>query len=422
MNNLKISDPKIYRLIKKEMERQEKGLVMIPSENMTSLSVLEAMGTCLSNKYSEGLPQKRYYSGNQYIDQIESLAIARAKKLFGAEHANVQPHSGAQANQAAYLAVLEKGDRVLAMGLDQGGHLTHGSAVNFSGKFYHFIHYQVKRETGYIDYDQVEDLAKKYRPKLILAGASAYPRVIDFKKFREISDRVGAYLMADIAHIAGLIVGRVHPDPFPFADIVTSTTHKTLRGPRGGLILSKIEDRLKPQDKKKLFQKIDSAVFPGCQGGPLEHIIAAKAVCFKEASTRKFAQYQKQIVKNAKALAQVLLAEGFDLISGGTDNHLILVDLTNMGLTGKEAQEALEAVGIYVNKNIIPYDRRSPLDPSGIRLGTPALTTRGFKEKEMEIVGRLIARVLKNIKSQKIKKEIMRAVEELTKKYPFYLV
>ncbi len=421
MKNLLKTDPRIYQLVKKEIERQENGLVMIASENMASKAVLEAMGNCLSNKYSEGLPQKRYYSGNQYIDLIESLAIERAKKLFGAQHVNVQPHSGAQANQAAYLAILEPKDVILAMAMDQGGHLTHGSAVNFSGKFYNFVHYGVNKKTGYIDYNDVEFLAKKYKPKLILCGASAYPRIINFKTFKQIADRVGAYLMADIAHIAGLIAAKVHPHPFPFADIVTCTTHKTLRGPRGGLILSKKEDRLHLNDKKNLAQKIDAAVFPGLQGGPLENMIAAKAVCFKEALTKKFIQYQKQTIKNAKALAQALLKEGFELMSGGTDNHLILVDLTKTRISGKEAQEALEEVGIFVNKNVIPYDTRSPFDPSGIRIGTPALTTRGFKEKEMKIIGSLIAKILKDINSQKNKKEVTRTVKELAKKHPFYL-
>lgn len=415
MKNLFKTDPKIYQLIKKEIVRQEEGLVMIASENMASRAVLEAMGSCLSNKYSEGLPYKRYYSGNQFIDQAEALAIERAKKLFKAEHVNVQPHSGSQANQAAYFAVLEKNDTVLAMRMDQGGHLTHGAPVNFSGKFYNFVHYSVRKETGKIDYDEVKSLAKKYKPKMIVCGASAYPRIINFKIFREITEKINAYLMSDIAHIAGLIAARVHPSPFPHSDIVTSSTHKTLRGPRGGIILSKIQDRINPKDKKNLAQKIDSAVFPGCQGGPIENIIAAKAVCFKEALSKKFIQYQKQIIKNAKALAEALLTEGFDLVSGGTDNHLVLVDLSKMGLTGKQAQDVLEEVGIYVNKNVIPYDSRSPVNPSGIRLGTPALTTKGFKEKEMKIVGLLIAQVLKNINSSKIKKEVAEEVKELTR-------
>jgi len=421
MKNLLKTDSKIYQLIQKETERQEKGLVMIASENMASKAVLEAMGNCLSNKYSEGLPHKRYYSGNKYIDQIESLAIERAKKLFGAEYANVQLHSGAQANQAAYLAVLEKGDTVLAMGMDQGGHLTHGANVNFSGKFYNFIHYGVTKETGYIDYDNVDKLAKKHKPKMIIAGASAYPRIINFKRFKEIANNVGAYLLSDIAHIAGLVAASIHPNPFPYSDIVTSSTHKTLRGPRGGIIFSKIADRLNPEDKKNLAQKIDSAVFPGLQGGPLENMIAAKAVCFKEALTKKFILYQKQIVKNAKALAKTLLEEGFHLVSGGTDNHLLLMDLTKTGLTGKQVQSALEEVNIYVNRNVIPYETRSAFDPSGLRIGTPALTTRGFKEKEMEIVGRFIARIIKNINNQKVKKEVIKGVRELTLKYPFYL-
>jgi glycine hydroxymethyltransferase len=400
------------------------------------------MGTCLSNKYSEGLPFKRYYSGNEFVDNVEQLAVERAKKLFQAEHANVQPHSGSQANQAAYLAILKPRDKVLAMRIDQGGHLSHGDKVNFSGQYYNFFHYGVRQDTGVIDYNEVEAKAKEIKPKMIICGASAYPRIIDFKKFREIADKVGAYLMSDIAHIAGLVAGGVHPHPFPHSDIVTTTTHKTLRGPRGGLILSKTDDLLdglcfplshkqgaKQQSssdesakrRRNLAQKIDFAVFPGLQGGPLENVIAAKAVCFKEAMETKFIKYQQQIVKNAKALAQTLLDEEFDLISNGTDNHLVLVDISKTKVGGRQAQIVLEEVGISINKNLIPFDKRGAIDPSGIRLGTPALTTRGMKEKEMKIIGQIISQVIKNINSVKIKKEAARKVKELTKRFPYYL-
>lgn len=403
-------DPEIYEVIEKELARQREGLELIASENFVSPAVLEAMGTVLTNKYSEGYPGKRYYGGNQFIDLSENLAIERAKKLFGAEHANVQPHAGSQANMEVYFALLNLGDKILAMNLAHGGHLTHGSPVSFSGKFYNVIFYGVRKDNHRIDYEEVRRLAKKEKPKLILAGASAYPREIDFKIFGEIAKEVGAYFMADIAHIAGLVVARLHSNPVPYADVVTTTTHKTLRGPRGAIILC----------KKKYAEKIDKAVMPGMQGGPLDHIIAAKAVAFKEALSPEFKEYQKQIIKNAKALAQTLLEEGLSLISGGTDNHLMLVDVTPIGITGKEAEKALEEVGIYVNKNMIPYDKRKPFDPSGIRIGSPALTTRGLKEKEFEEIGHLIAKVLKNIKSNQIKKEVKKKVKEITDKYPLY--
>lgn len=409
-NFLKKTDPQIFNLIQKEISRQREGLNLIPSENYVSQAVLEAVGSVLTNKYSEGYPGKRYYSGHQFIDQIEKIAIARAKRLFQADHANVQPYSGSQANQAVYLAFLEPADKVLAMDLRAGGHITHGLPVNFSGQIYQFFHYGVDKKTGLIDFDQIEKIAKRVKPKMIVCGATSYPRIIDFKKFKEIAAKVGALLVSDIAHLAGLIVARLHPHCFPFSDIVTSTTHKTLRGPRAGLILG----------QKKYAQAIDKAVFPGVQGGPHQHIICAKAVCFAEAQKPSFIKYQEQIIQNAQALAQSLLEEGLDLVTGGTDNHLVLLDLTKLKITGKKAQEELEKVNIYVNKNVIPDDKRPPTDPSGIRIGSPALTTRGFKEKEMKIVAQLVAQVIKNIKSEKVKREAKRIVKELTQKHPIY--
>lgn len=413
-------DPEIANAIENEINRQRSGLEMIASENIVSRAVLEAMGTPLTNKYSEGYPGKRYYGGNQFIDISENLAIDRAKKIFGAEHANVQPHSGSQANAAAYFALLNPSDKILAMDLAHGGHLSHGSPVNFSGKFYNVVFYGVNKETGQIDMDEIREISLREKPRLILTGASAYPRQIDFAAFRKIADEVGSYLMADIAHIAGLIAAKIHPDPIPVCDVVTTTTHKTLRGPRAGLILCKTEDRLHPDDKKNLAQKIDSAVFPGMQGGPMEHIIAAKAVAFLEALQPDFIEYQKQIVKNAKVLAETLLANGLKLVSGGTDNHLILIDLTDTGLGGKQVEDALGEVEIYVNKNMIPFDTRKPTDPSGIRLGTPALTTRGMKEEEMKVVGEMIAKIIKNIDDENIKKEVRESVHGLVTKFPIY--
>jgi glycine hydroxymethyltransferase len=418
--NIQQQDPQIYKAIQKELNRQQSVLEMIASENIVSQAVLEAAGAILTNKYSEGYPDKRYYGGNQFIDISEKLAIERAKQLFGAEHINVQPHAGSQANMEAYFAILELGDKILAMDLAHGGHLTHGSPVNFSGKFYNFVHYGVGHKTEMIDMDQVKQLAHKEKPKLILAGASAYSRIIDFKAFREIADEVGAYFMSDIAHIAGPIAAKLHPDPIPYCDIVTTTTHKTLRGPRGAIIMCKNDDRLRSNDKKNLAQKIDSAVFPGMQGGPLEHIIAAKAVAFGEALKPEFKEYQAQIIKNAKVLAQELTAQGLRLISGGTDNHLMLVDVTSIGLTGKKAETALDQIGICCNKNMIPFDKRSPFDPSGIRLGTPALTSRGMKEEEMQIVGKLIGMALKNIDKDDVKREVSAQVSELTDQFPIY--
>lgn len=410
LKNILNQDPKIAEFINLELSRQKQGLELIASENFASEAVLEAMGTVLTNKYSEGYPGKRFYGGNEFIDQIETLAIERTKKLFKADHANVQSHSGSTANMEAYYTLLNLGDKILAMDMSCGGHLTHGSAVSFSSKFYNFVFYGVDKKTHLIDYNEIRKIALCEKPKLIIAGASAYPRIIDFKKFSEIAEEVGAYFMADIAHIAGLVVTDLHPSPVPYADIVTTTTHKTLRGPRGAIILC----------QKSWAEKLDKAVMPGLQGGPLEHIIAAKAVAFGEALKPEFKDYQKQVIKNAKKLADILLTEGLDLISRGTDNHLILIDLTNLKITGKQAEKALEEAKIYTNKNLIPFDQRKPYDPSGLRIGTPALTTRGFKEKEMEIVGQLISKILKNIDSEDIKKEVKNQVKELTKKFPIY--
>ncbi|MEA3272836.1 MAG: serine hydroxymethyltransferase [Patescibacteria group bacterium] len=406
MNHLSKTDSQIEKIIKQETSRQKNGLGLIASENLVSEAVLETLGTSLTNKYSEGYPGKRYYGGNEFIDQAETLAIERAKKLFRAEHANVQPHSGSQANMATYFAFLEPHDKVMAMSLAFGGHLTHGHKVNFSGQFYNFVHYGVDKN-GFLDYDEIRELARKEKPKMIVAGFTAYPRKIDFKKFREIADEVNAYLMVDMAHIAGLIAGGAHPDPVPYADVVTSTTHKTLRGPRGALILC----------KEKYAKKIDKAVMPGIQGGPLEHVIAAKAVAFKEALKPKFKKYATRVVKNAQTLAETLTKEDIEIVSGGTDTHLLLLDLTNIGITGSEAENMLEEVKIYTNKNLIPFDKRKPMNPSGLRLGTPTLTTRGFDENDMKKVGKLIANILK----KKITKEdAQKIVKELTKKYPIY--
>ena len=414
---LRKKDPKVYTFIQKEISRQKDGLTLIPSENYASEEVLLAMATPLSNKYSEGYPQKRYYSGNQFIDKIESLAIDRAKKIFKAEHANVQPHSGSQANEAAYLAVLNPGDRVLPLDLSSGGHLSHGAKINFSGKFYNFFHYGVDKKTEKIDFGEVEKKAKKFKPKLIIASTTSYSRSLDFKKFRKIADKVGAYLLADVAHIAGLVVAGCHPHPFPFADIVTTTTHKTLRGPRGGLILSRKIDRF---DKKSLADKIDRAVFPGVQGGPLEHVIAAKAICFLEAQKPAFKRYQKQIILNAKAMVDVFVKEGFRVVSGGTDNHLFVIDISSTNLSSMSLQEELEGVGIFVNRNKIPFDKRSAFNPSGIRMGTPALTTRGLKEKEVGEVAHLVCQLIRSSRSSRIKREIKKKVQAVCKKFPVY--
>lgn len=384
MEQLKRVDPEIYNAIKKEEERQKNNIELIASENFVSKAVMEAVGSVLTNKYAEGYSGRRYYGGCHNIDEVETLAIERAKKLFGAEHANVQPHSGSQANMAVYMAMLTPGDTILGMDLSNGGHLTHGSKVNFSGKLYNFISYGVDND-GYIDYDDVEKKALENKPKLILAGASAYPRKIDFKRFRQIADKVGAYFMVDMAHIAGLVCTGEHESPVPYADFVTSTTHKTLRGPRGGLILC----------KEEYAKKIDSCIFPGIQGGPLEHIIAGKAVCFKEALEDSFKDYAHQVVLNAKVLAESLVNYGFNLVSGGTDNHLMLIDLRNKGITGKEATELLDAVGITVNKNAVPNDPEKPMVTSGIRIGTAAVTTKGLKEEDMKLLAEAIDKTLR---------------------------
>jgi glycine hydroxymethyltransferase len=410
MNNLNKQDKQIATLIQAETKRQQDGLAMIASENYASEAVLEAMGTVLSNKYAEGYLNKRYYSGNQIIDQIESLAISRAEKLFGADHANVQPHSGSQANQAVYLALLNPGDKILAMDLASGGHLSHGAKVNQTGKFFDVYFYGVDKETGLINYDDVLKLAKIHKPKLIIAGGSAYPRQINFDRFRQIANSVGAYLLVDMAHFAGLVAAGLHPDPIPFADVVTSTTHKTLRGPRAGLILC----------TKKFSEQIDKAVFPGIQGGPLENMIAAKAVCFKEASLASFKKYQQQVISNAKILALVFANNNIKVISGGTDTHLVLLDLSSIGMSGSPAQTVLESVGIYANKNLIPFDTRPAKDPSGLRLGTAALTTRGMKEKEMKVIGQAICDLLKNPTNANTSKKVQVLVKSLTKKFPIY--
>lgn len=404
--NLKNADIETYDAIMKELNRQRNKIELIASENFVTDSVMEAMGSYMTNKYAEGYPGHRYYGGCEYVDIVENLARDRAKKLFNAEYANVQPHSGAQANMAVYVALLQPGDTVLGMNLSHGGHLTHGSKVNASGKLYNFIPYGLNEQTGQIDYDEVEKLALDYKPKLILAGASAYSRIIDFKRFREIADKIGCCFMVDMAHIAGLVATGLHPNPVEYADVVTSTTHKTLRGPRGGLILC----------KEKYGTLIDKAVFPGTQGGPLMHVIAAKAVCFKEALRPEFRTYQEQIVKNAHILADELLKLGFTLVSGGTDNHLILIDLRNKHITGKELETKLDDVGITVNKNSVPFDTEKPTITSGIRIGTPAVTTRGFKEDDMKEIATLINMVVENINPDEVKNR----VHKLCEKYPLY--
>lgn len=408
MQNLQSQDPKIYEILKSELERQRTGAEMIASENFVSQAVLEAAGSILTNKYAEGYPDKRYYGGNQFIDQAEQLAIDRAKQLFGAEHANVQPHAGSQANMEAYFALADLHDTILGFSLASGGHLTHGHPVNFSGKFYNFVHYGVNPKTELIDFDEVRDLAKKHKPKIILAGASAYSRQIDFTKFRQIADEVKSYLMVDMAHIAGLVAAHLHPDPIPVSDVVTTTTHKTLRGPRGALILC----------KKTWAEKIDKAVFPGMQGGPLEHIIAAKAVALGEALKPDFIDYQKQILKNAKILENKFAESGIRMISGGTDNHLLMIDVTSVSLSGKEAETLLDQVHIFTNKNMIPFDKRKPMDPSGIRLGTAALTTRGLKESDIEIVADII---IDTLKTKQATDQNKNKIMELMKQFPLYI-
>ena len=410
MSSLRTVDPEIYEVIRKETERQAFGLELIPSENFVSEAVLEATGSVLTNKYAEGYPGKRYYGGCEFVDQAEELAIERAKKLFGAEHANVQPHSGSQANMAVYLAVMNPGDMILGMNLSHGGHLTHGSPVNFSGKLFQVVAYGVRPDTETIDFDQVRDLALAHRPKLIVVGASAYPRIIDFEPFRKIADEAGCMVMADIAHVAGLVAAGLHPTPVPYCEFVTTTTHKTLRGPRAGMILCRAE----------MAKKLNSSIFPGIQGGPLMHVIAAKAVAFQEAMTPEWREYQARIVRNAKALAATLAIRGFRLVSGGTDNHLMLVNLTDTPLTGKDAQEALDRVMITVNKNTIPFETRSPFITSGIRLGTPGITTRGMGEKEMARIGNIIADVLSAPGDAQTEKRVAAEVRDLCGSFPLY--
>ncbi|MEK7806691.1 MAG: serine hydroxymethyltransferase [Chloroflexota bacterium] len=408
MSRLLEKDPEVARAIQQEDKRQRHSIVLIASENYASKAVLEAQSSVMNNKYAEGYPGRRYYGGCQYVDVVERLAIERSTKIFGAEHANVQPHSGAQANMAAYFALLQPGDTVMGMQLDHGGHLTHGAGVNFSGKLYRFIPYGVDRDTETIDYDEVERLALEHRPKLIVAGCSAYSRVLDFPRFRAVADQVGALLMVDMAHIAGLVAGGVHPSPLPHAHIVTSTTQKSLRGPRGGFILCGSD----------LARKVDFAVFPFTQGGPMMHIIAAKAVCFKEALQPEFARYAQQVVANARAMAADLSEAGLRLVSGGTDNHLLLVDLAPLGITGQQAESALEQVGIIANKNAIPFDPKPPRVASGLRLGTPAVTSRGFKEKEIKQVARMIVQVVAAPEDEALKRRVSGEVKELASSYP----
>ncbi|SCU39348.1 Serine hydroxymethyltransferase [Staphylococcus aureus] len=411
MSYITKQDKVIAEAIEREFQRQNSNIELIASENFVSEAVMEAQGSVLTNKYAEGYPGRRYYGGCEFVDVTESIAIDRAKALFGAEHVNVQPHSGSQANMAVYLVALEMGDTVLGMNLSHGGHLTHGAPVNFSGKFYNFVEYGVDKDTERINYDEVRKLALEHKPKLIVAGASAYLRTIDFKKFKEIADEVNAKLMVDMAHIAGLVAAGLHPNPVEYADFVTTTTHKTLRGPRGGMILCKEEYK----------KDIDKTIFPGIQGGPLEHVIAAKAVAFGEALENNFKTYQQQVVKNAKVLAEALINEGFRIVSGGTDNHLVAVDVKgSIGLTGKEAEETLDSVGITCNKNTIPFDQEKPFVTSGIRLGTPAATTRGFDEKAFEEVAKIISLALKNSKDEEKLQQAKERVAKLTAEYPLY--
>ncbi|WP_164924918.1 serine hydroxymethyltransferase [Thermodesulfovibrio yellowstonii] len=410
MKSLREVDAEIYSLILQEKKRETNKILMIASENYASRAVMEAQGSLFTNKYAEGYPGRRYYGGCEYADEVERLAQERAKQLFNVEHVNVQPHSGTQANMAVYFAMLQPGDTIMGMSLTHGGHLSHGSPVNFTGKLYKTVFYGVNKETGYIDMDEVRRLAQEHKPKIIITGASAYPRTIDFKAFSEIAKEVGAYLMADIAHIAGLIATSMHPSPVPYSDFITTTTHKTLRGPRGGVVMCKAQ----------YAKAIDKTVFPGIQGGPLVHVIAAKAVAFKEALSEDFKEYQKKVIKNAKTLAEALKKKGFKLVSDGTDNHLMLVDLTNFNITGKEAEEALDKAGITVNKNTIPFDTKPPTVTSGIRIGTPSVTTRGMGEEEMEKIAEIIERVIKNISNDSVIKDMQKKVQELCKKFPIY--
>ncbi len=408
--SLETNDPQVFKSIQKETQRQEYGLEMIASENYTSRAVMEAQGSVMTNKYAEGYPRKRYYGGCEFVDETEQLAIDRAKELFGAEHANVQPHSGSQANMAVYLAALEVGDTVMGMDLSNGGHLTHGSPVNFSGLLYNIVPYGIDPNTHRINYDQLASLAQEHKPKMIIAGYSAYPRELDFAKYREIADEVGALLMVDMAHFAGLVAGGVHPSPVPYADFVTTTTHKTLRGPRGGMVLC----------KEKWAKKINSKIFPGIQGGPLEHVIAAKAVAYGEALKPEFKDYCKQVVANAKTLGECLLGYGYDLVTGGTDNHLLLVDLSAKGITGKLAEAQLDKAAITVNKNTVPNEKQSPFVTSGIRIGSPALTTRGMKEEEMKLVAQWIHEVLSDPENPSVLESVRKQVKALCEKFPLY--
>lgn len=410
-NSLKNQDPEIFKILNSELIRQKNGLEMIASENYTSLAVMQAQGSVLTNKYAEGYPSKRYYGGCHYVDQSEGLAIERSKKLFNCQFANVQPHSGSQANMAVYLAAVKSGETIMGMDLSHGGHLTHGSPVNFSGSLFHAVSYKLDPQTGRLNYDQIYQTAKEHKPKLLIAGYSAYPRFLDFAKFKEIADVVGATLMVDMAHFAGLVASGAHPSPFPYADFVTSTTHKTLRGPRGGLILTNSEEKAKIMNSK---------IFPGIQGGPLEHVIAGKAVAFGEALKPEFKTYIQQVLDNAKILADELLKGGFDLVTGGTDNHLILVDLSNKEVTGKQAEISLDEAGITVNKNTVPNEKRSPFVTSGIRIGTPALTTRGMGASEMKKIGQWICEVLNSPEDISLKTKIKNQVEELCQQFPIY--
>lgn len=410
MDNLKKQDIKIAEAIDQELNRQRTKIELIASENFVSQAVLETLGTVLTNKYAEGYPNKRYYGGCEYVDIVEDIARDRAKEIFGAEHANVQPHSGAQANMAVYFSILKPGDTVLGMNLSHGGHLTHGSPVNFSGSLYNFVSYEVEPETELINYDKLMELAKEHQPKLIVAGASAYSRIIDFEKMKEIADEIDAFLMVDMAHIAGLVATGLHPSPIPYADFVTTTTHKTLRGPRGGMILC----------KSKYAKEIDKSIFPGIQGGPLMHVIAAKAVAFGEALQPEFKDYATKVVNNSKHLAEKLKEKGFRLVSGGTDNHLILIDLTNIEITGKDAEHLLDEVGVTCNKNTIPFEQKSPFVTSGIRIGTAAVTTRGMDEEAMDEIAEIIDMTLRNPNDEQKHKEAREKVDTLTKKYPLY--
>lgn len=410
MRHLKKTDPEIFQAVLNETKRENEGIELIASENFVSRAVMEAVSSTMTNKYAEGYPHARYYGGCEFVDRAEDIAIERAKKLFGAEHVNVQPHSGSQANMAVYFAMLNMGDTVLAMDLACGGHLTHGHRKNFSGKYFNMVFYGVDRQTEKLDFSEIRQKALEHRPKMILAGASAYPRIIDFTKFREICDEVGAILMVDMAHIAGLVAAGVHPSPVELSEFVTTTTHKTLRGPRAGMIMC----------KEKFAKKIDSEIFPGIQGGPLMHVIAAKAVAFQEALTPEFHDYQRRIVVNAKRLSDALMSNGYRIVSGGTDNHLMLVDLSNKGITGKEAEVALDKAGITVNKNLIPFDQKSPFVTSGIRLGTPAATTRGMGEQEMDRLAEFIDEALKSLNDEAKLSEIREDVKEFLKSFPLY--